>query len=931
MAYPDNPEFIDFVDERTSPAEIEGEEHSISPGVYTYSLNEVPDTEYSISCTGDVNGSYTVSFTNTAPGSGCVYVNPLNGNALHCATDASDSLTWSYWGRGTANNKRMLEQYREPIEDVHKVARQFWVSATSPSSQGVKIAKGNVEIGGKLVEYNGGVQSFSSVTFENTGFFKAVRLGLNSSGSLAYSEGVEAASRILCGDPPSMPESKTLAIIFLQDGVDISEEAIVNTLIEVPYHSGDPDSDGVGDVAKYQYNTGVVSGDAVCLVSPNTVGKADADEDSKVPAIGFVEQILDETTCTVKSSGTFSFSGKSTTYDALAFGQQVYLSTVAGRIAQTRNQVPDEWDQPLGIALSSTKIQITIGAANKNKAGGGGDEPGPEGGKYKYLSGVAEGEFVYLKSDGETVDEARADSSGTMPAIGVVDELIDASWCIVKNNYQWAISEHGGITPGGLVAGSAGDVFHISVTAEGEVQTSQSINPDHYSQMACKQIDESGSQFLICCGPALKPEPVDPDDGYDYNCASDVGVGDAVYLDTTGVARKSDATDGSKCNPKGIVKAVNAANSRCNIVCPPNVFDPTTNYSGGDYFLNPAESGGYALRSNILFSPGHWLVRIGWGRGASLGGIQVDIKNYGMFGDPGEDDGGDSDPKPGRETGCYTAGSNVTPGTWAELMPSPSAVQATSADWGTGTHVLGPVLSTEYNPSLCKWVWKVLTRGLHGSGYSPGVRYFCTSAGAIAAKVAFGKYIKLAGIGQEDGQLLVCPGPVDYLDPDIGDPIPVTGFVEILDPAPVHGQSDKIRDWDDSSSGSPRSSNWVSRPVLCELPTVIKAIHFLGTSTGIGLGSYSLLDVCRLSDGASLLSTPAKIVATGDGTRGNTLSQDTTYGISAGHIAAVIDESKLPVAAGDAIYWKVTIDDGSGFTTAPYEFGIVLSKYGVMS
>ena len=189
MAYPDNPEFIDFVDERTEPAEVEGEEHSITAGDYTYSLNEVPDTEFSISCTGDVNGSYAVSITNAAPGSGCVYVNPLNGNVLHCAIDAPDDLTWSYWGRGTANNKHMLQQYREPIENVHKVARQFWVSATSPASQGVNVAKGNGVVAGKLVEYNGGTKDFSSVTFDNPGYCKAIRLALDAAANLTYSEG----------------------------------------------------------------------------------------------------------------------------------------------------------------------------------------------------------------------------------------------------------------------------------------------------------------------------------------------------------------------------------------------------------------------------------------------------------------------------------------------------------------------------------------------------------------------------------------------------------------------------------------------------------------------------------------------------------------------------------------------------------------------
>ena len=939
MAYPDGPEFIDFVDERTEPAEIEGEQHSITPGSYTYSLNEVPDTEFSISCTGEIHGSYTVSFTDTAPGSGCVYVNPLNGNVLHCATDASDNLTWSYWGRGTANNKRMLEQYRDPIERVHKVARQFWVSATSPQSQAVSIAKGNAEIAGKLVEYNGGTQDFSSVVFDNPGYVKAIRIAIDSSGQLAHSEGDEASSRALCPDPPSVPESKSIAIVFLRDGANIADDDIVNTLIEVPYHSGDPGSGGSGDVAKYQYEAGVASGDAVCLSSPNTVSKADADDDSSVPAIGFVEAILDESFCSVRSSGVLDFTDKTTSYSELIYGQQVYLSTVAGRLTQTRNRTPGEWDQALGIALSSSKIQISIGAATKNTAGptpdpGPGPGPGPGSGKYKHESGVAEGEFVYLKDDAETVDEAKADSDNTMPAIGIVHSVIDSTWCEVKNNYQWKTADHGGNTPGGLTPVAAGHVFYISTTTEGEAMAAQSVNPDHWTQSCCTQID-SGTVFLISCGTAFKPEPGGGggggDEGYDYDCASDVGVGMSVYLDESGVARRTDVSDDAKVNAKGIVKAVNATNTKCNIVCPPNIYNKDTNYTAGEYFLigSGATAGTWGTQiDHGPWAPGDWKVRIGWGRGVNQGGIQVDIKNYGKFGDPGEP--GDPDPVPpgaggDRLIGLYKADFHIDPGQWVEMNAAePGYVIPCNNE--NAAAVLGVCLECHDDAET---IVAVQIKGLYGSGYTPGQTYISDGApsgqGALTTAAAFCRYMKIAGVGTPGGQIKVDPQPSVYVDCSGGDIVPVVPYVEIHDPAPVSAVYDKIRGTDGSTS--PITGDYTSEETVCELPTVIAAVDFFAKSTGAGASAYlelDLVDVTNPLGPVSLLTTKAHLTAQGDGTRGDTLPASSH---SLNHQRAVLDETKFPLDPGTVIQWKYTRT--GTYSTAPYGIGVIINKYGV--
>lgn len=937
MAYPDQPQFIDFVDERTEPAQIEDEEHSIQVGDVRYSLNEVPDTEYSISCTGSVHGTYTVSFTDNAPGSGCVYVNPLNGNVLHCSIDAPDDLVWAYWGRGTANNKRMLEQYREPIVDVHVVARQFWVAATHPVSQGVLITEGNCQIGGKLVQYNGGARSFASMTFDNPGYFKAVRLAIDSSAAVTHSEGSEAASRSSCEDPPSIPESKTLAVIYVQDGQNILDEDIVNTFIEVPCYTGDGGGGGTGGGGggsgsgiKMRYAPGVVSGDTVYLVSANTVDKADADDDSRVPAKFVVENILDETYCTVKSPGsTIDFTGKDTTPGAMTPGASYYLNTSAGYITPTRNQVPGEWDQEVGLALSSTKLLIICGPATRNVEGGGGGDPGPDGVKFKYDSGVGEAEFVYLKADCQTLDEAKGNSGDTMPAIGIVDSIIDSTWAVTRNNYYWKTGEHSGKTPGNLSPGSPGDVFYVSVTTEGQASASQSLNPEHYVQVACKQID-SGTVFLICCGPAKAPESDNPDDGYDMGCDSEVAVGSAVYIGSDGIAHRTNARDDGKKDAVGIVGAVNGDNTRCTIIRPPNVFNPGGSYPQGEHFLNPSgEAGSWTLGSNILWCPGDWKVRIGWGRGSSLSGLLVDIKNYGKFGDPGEDDGGDDngDPTKDRQIGLFLAYEEIEFGRWVQAAMQQGYVGLCTNS--NAAPMRGVVLGCEYDTQSLRWLATVLMRGWHSDpsrSYDDGSPYFASTNGYVVPAVKLGRYRKQVGVGGSGGRIFVDPQPSDYLDVDTGDPIPVYPFTAVpddgdLQPAPVGNPYERLRGHDGTNSGSPIVGNFTADEWLLEVPTVIPCSDFFIESTGVGSGAYLECDLVTGS-GTSILTTKAKLEATGDGTRGDTVPSSAN---AVGHTRAVVDMSKMPLPPGTTLYWKYTLQ--GTHTTEPYGCGMVAKKY----
>ncbi|MBN2209412.1 MAG: hypothetical protein JW759_08970 [Candidatus Coatesbacteria bacterium] len=925
MAYPDNPEFIDFVDERTEPAEVEEEEHSISTGHYTYSLGEVPDTEFSISCMGDVKGPYTVSFTNAAPGSGCVYVNPLNGNVLHCATDAPDDLKWSYWGRGTANNKFMLEQYREPLEAVHRVARQLWVSATSPASQGVSVAKGNAEVAGKLVEYNGGTWDFSSITFDNPGYCKAIRLALTSAGSVTYSEGSEASSRALCDDPPAIPESKTLAIIFLQDGASIADAGIVNTLIEVSYHSGDPDSGGSGDVAKYQYASGVVSGDAVCLTSPNTVSTADADDDDRVPSIGFVEEILDETYCTVRSSGVFDFSSKSTSYDSLTYGQQVYLSAAAGRIAQIRNQTPGEWDQPLGIALSASRIQISIGAATKNKQGGvDPDDPAPlppEGAKFKRGAAVSERDFVYLDSDLETVKLANASADGTMPSIGIVDRDIDACWCIVKNNYTWVVADHGGLYPGGLTPGGAGDVWYISVSTAGQVDAVSSLSPDYWVQVAVRQIDAGGTKFLICCGTAVKPQPSTPDDGYDMDCAG-VSAGHAVYVDSSGIARPSDVTDDAKVNAIGIAKTVNAGGTRCTVVRPPNVYNPSVAHPGGKYLLSNSAPGHWAIEGSFLLLPGQWKVQIGIGRGSAIKGLLVDIKNYGKFQDPGEDDGTDDNPTKSRWIGVFKALFPEPVGSWVQDNPTPGPGYVELCDYATSNQLRGVVLACVEDTGTGEYIISVLMRGLYNVGgpYSAGQLYFSDDGiGGIGPIISLGKYLKTAGLGTESGYLYVDPQPSRWVDGN-SNITPITLLVPTAGFNPVPVQMHEKVFTDLSTSGSKMTVNYVGPEVPSDGRLVIASITGRLESSGSHATYYVTIDV-KNHAGVSLLSQVGTIKANSNAT-GDTIPGSANLGSNQ---QCIVDPTLFPLAVGDAFRVYGTL--AGIYSTYPYGLAITVKYY----
>lgn len=926
MGYADGPDFKDFVDERTESILIEDEQHSITAGKLTYSLDEVPDTEFSISCVGEINGAYSVSFTETAPGSGCVYVNPLNGNVLHCSSDAPDNLTWSYYGRGTANNAAMLNQFQQPIVENAKVARQFWVSATQPPSQSVNISKGNCIIAGSVLQYDGGTKSFSSITFEKTGFWKAIRVALDASGNIKTAEGDEAASKSECPNPPGIPQTKTVAIVYLQDGATIGDGDIVNTFVEVPFYTGDPGSDGgTGDVATYQYASGVVSGDEVCLISSNTVDKTDASSDSRMPGIGFVERILDDVYCTVRSSGLFDFSGKQTSYDDLAPGGTVYTGTALGKITQTQNKTPGQWDQSMGIAVSSSRIMINIGSATRNDEGSRPDE-----GRYKYGAGVAEAEFVYLKEDNKTVDEAKADSDSRMPAIGVVDEIIDQDFCIVRNNYIWKTSEHEGKTPGSAVPDEAGTQFYISPDIEGQVTNLATASPDIWIQPACIQLDDAGTEWLIQVGPATKPEPPNPDDGYDADCDSEVSVGDAVYLDADSVAHRAIASQDDKKDVIGIVKAVNSANTRCSIVRPPNVYDPKGSYEEGEYFLSASSPGQWGKLVQV--APGNWKVRVGWGRG-DTGGLLVDTKDYGKFGEPG-DGNGESDPGTigERIIGHYLCSSALLKGRAVTSYLANGRPWCEYASNDDEKNVKGLVLVSTWSEEESAYVISVLERGIYygaAGQFEANRPYFVAdTGGSLSGIAAKGKYLKQVGVGHPDGhdRLIVCPAETVFLLDDTGDPVPVTGYTnqgESYDPLPVGRE--KIRDNDGSTSSSPIGASFVSKRFVLEGNTVIDTVDFGVENSGQSASGYLEFDLVD-EEGTSLLSTKAQIAASWAGARKDTIPSSSN---SSGTTRAVVDKSQMPLAPGKSLRWTIT--KNGIYTDDPYDAWVIINKYLVKS
>lgn len=111
------------------------------------------------------------------------------------------------------------------------------------------------------------------------------------------------------------------------------------------------------DISGLTCLSGDAVGDAVYISAASTVAKADADDTSKIPAIGLIISKQSSTSCTVRVSGLV------TGLTSLTAGSIYYLSTTAGAITATAPSAPNA--VPIGIAVSTTTLFVfgSLGAA----------------------------------------------------------------------------------------------------------------------------------------------------------------------------------------------------------------------------------------------------------------------------------------------------------------------------------------------------------------------------------------------------------------------------------------------------------------------------------------------------------------------------------------------------------------------------------------
>jgi hypothetical protein len=104
------------------------------------------------------------------------------------------------------------------------------------------------------------------------------------------------------------------------------------------------------DVSGLTCLSGDAVGDAVYISAGSTVAKADADDTSKIPAIGIIVSKQSSTSCTVR------VSGRITGLSGFTAGALQYLSTTAGAITETAPAAPNA--VPIGVAVSTTSLLV---------------------------------------------------------------------------------------------------------------------------------------------------------------------------------------------------------------------------------------------------------------------------------------------------------------------------------------------------------------------------------------------------------------------------------------------------------------------------------------------------------------------------------------------------------------------------------------------
>ena len=195
---------------------------------------------------------------------------------------------------------------------------------------------------------------------------------------------------------------------------------------------------------EYTCDSGVAINEWVYISAADTVDEAQADSLATMPCCGVVVYKRTTTSCLVKQYGYLY--DESASYTA---GDEYYVSdATAGAIT---NVAPGVWPQRVGIAKNSECMKIllgdNLGLALTNI--------------YSMASGTgAIGEWVYITATDDTVDEALADAAATMPSIGVIVEVVDATTVRVKTGGKFSEASKGW---------TAGDKVYIDPSTAGAV------------------------------------------------------------------------------------------------------------------------------------------------------------------------------------------------------------------------------------------------------------------------------------------------------------------------------------------------------------------------------------------------------------------------------------------------------------------------------
>lgn len=202
------------------------------------------------------------------------------------------------------------------------------------------------------------------------------------------------------------------------------------------------------DCKLYTCGAGVIVREWVYISGADTVTEAKADVLATMPCVGVVVYKPSGTTCFVKQAGyVWDASGP-----WAAVGDEYYVSdATAGAITST---MPGVWPQRVGVATSTQRMKILIG-----------DNLGlVHTNVYLNVGGaVAVNDWVYITATNDTVAKAKSDVAATMPAIGVVVEVIDVTTCRVKGDGKFSRTTLGYTASDDVYisAGTAGAITNV--------------------------------------------------------------------------------------------------------------------------------------------------------------------------------------------------------------------------------------------------------------------------------------------------------------------------------------------------------------------------------------------------------------------------------------------------------------------------------------